>query len=343
MKRTTLKEVADECGVSLMTVSRALDPRHHNRMRPETRKRILQVVKKLNYVSDPAARRLKRRKTDVITLIVGRRFLSSPEVLDFNPHFDDLSWGTVRGAIQEARKFNYELKIEAILNDDDYDQIVSHMQPHLTDGVILIVGCSNPQIYEHLEQQRLPYISAKFAEGETPPGNVVTIERKYARIEAYKHIVESGRKKIAYIGSDKLFSSRCILTSFKDFYSDKGLYDDDLIYDVSDLFKLRELFSGFNGKPPFDALFCCNDTMADYAIREMRHMGIRVPEDVAVIGQDGNSVYMRPDRTNPATILCPWSELTATCVAELVKLIEVDSDSKIEKSIPASFIKGHTV
>lgn len=326
-----------------MTVSRALNPRHHNRMRSETRERILAVVKKLNYVTDPAARRLKRRKTDVLTLVVGNRFVSSPEILDLNPHFDDLSWGIVRGAIAEARKYNYELKIEAVLGTEENDKIISHLQPHLTDGVIL-VGDAGSALHKHLRKQGLPVVTAQFSEGKECEGRLLMIDREEERQKAYQYLLEIGRESIAFLGCDMLVSSRYFLNSFKSFFSAVDIFKPELVYSVSDLFEHRELLGGFVAKLPFDAIVCCNDTMADFTIRELRYHNIRVPEDVAIIGQDGNAVYMKPDRSNPATIVCPWSKLAAESVATLIGIIEHGKEEgNLITKIPAYFSKGQTV
>lgn len=343
MERVTLKNIAEECGVSLMTVSRALDPRHHNRMSTQTRDHILSVVKKLNYSSDPAARRLKRRKTDVLTMIVDKRFLSPASVMDFNPHFDDLSWGIIRGAITQAHVFNYELKLEAVFNEDDIRQILSHLQPQFTDGAIIVAGAANPPLCDHLDSLTIPYITAKYAESQPPPGSYITIDLEPARIAAFECILDTGRKKVAFLGSGRIYNFGNIVDSLRNFYQPRGMFDPELIYSVADIYELRELFARFAGRLPFDTLFCGNDSIADFAIRELQYNRIRVPEDVAVIGQDGNSVYTQPGRSNPATIVCPWSELTATCVSELIKMVEENSSEIVRKSIPATFSRRNTI
>jgi DNA-binding LacI/PurR family transcriptional regulator len=130
---------------------------------------------------------------------------------------------------------------------------------------------------------------------------------------------------------------------FKSYFSDKKAFDDNLIFNVDNIYDLRDLLKSFNGNFPFTALQCLNDTMADFTVRELRYMGIEVPEDIAVIGMDGNPTYQAKNGSHISTVKLPWQELAAVGARTLIGMIEQEENIlRATKLIDAVFIPGKT-
>lgn len=342
-KRVTLKTIAEKCGVSVMTVSLALDPRKQNRLRPETCKRIWEVVKECGYVSNPAARRLKRQKTDAITVVMGPRVMKGPACApDFDAHHESSSWGMIRGLITEARKYHYDIKIESLLDYGLTEDVIHHIKPHLTDGIIFYGYSELEPIIEYVKKTGIPYLIISGEKNVDDTSNFVTIDREAAVYQAFKHLLEAGHNSIGFIKCNSL-SSQNLLSMFCNYFSNKGILNEKLIYTVKDFFGLRNLLEGFNGEFPFSALFCFNDVAADMTVRELRHMGIKVPGDIAVIGMNGNPVYSGEGKVNLSTIKMPWEELAKEGIRTLIDLIENNQkEMSYSKVITAEFVPGMT-
>lgn len=342
-EKVTLKTVAEKCGVSGMSVSMALDPRKQNRLRPETRERILKTVKECGYVSNPAARRLKRQKTDAITVVMSPRVMKGPNVApDFDAHHESISWGIIRGLITEARKQHYDIKIESLLDSGLTEDVISHIKPHLTDGVIFNGYSELEPIIEYVKNTGMPYVIIDAKKRIDCVDNSVTADRDTGVYQAFDYLINSGHSSIGFIKCQSN-TSQNLLAMFRHHFFDKGIFNEELIYTVNDFFDLRNLLEGFNGTFPFTALFCFNDTAANMTVRELRYRGIKVPEDIVVIGMDGNSIYSGKGRMNLSTIKMPWEELAKEGIRTLIDLIENNqNEMSYSKIIAAEFIPGAT-
>ena len=342
----TLKTIATECSVSVMTVSRALNPRHHKSMRPETRDRILKAIDKYGYTSNPTARRLKRQKADAITLVMGPRVMKGPAVCpDFDAHHECNSWNMVRGVITEARKLNYDVKIESLLDKGLCDEVIAHIKPQLTDGVIFSNTSELEPVIEYIRKNKIPSIILEhnfdLLSSDRKP--CVAINRSSGFVSAFEHLWNKGHRKIAFFGNQKQKMSNYTRKIFESYFSEKNSFNQDFIFSLENIYDLRNLLNSFNGNFPFTAILCLNDTMADFTVRELIYMKYRVPEDIAVIGIDGNPTYQRSNASQISTIKLPWLELAETGTHALINLIEEGENSlKTSQLLEAEFIQGKT-
>ncbi|MFA6102480.1 MAG: LacI family DNA-binding transcriptional regulator [Victivallaceae bacterium] len=342
-RQITLKEIADECGVSMMTVSRALDSRRSVAMRQATRDRVLEAVKQHGYKSNLTARRLKRQKTETITLIMEPRTMTGPRgAPDFDAHYESISWGIVKGVITEARRYNYDVKLEAMLGYDknEEEDVIAHIKPQLTDGVYTFYS---RRIIDYLREQRMPFLAVcnSYVSNEMC---ALSIDRSSGYAEAVEQVFNKGHRRVAFMGCDRIVSSNYNRDLLRSLLSAKGFFDEKLVFPVNSVFDVRKLLEEFSGSLPFSAVFCYNDTLADLVIRELRFLKIKVPEQVAVIGFDGNPAYRGEDRSNPASIVVPWQELAAVGTRRLIEAIE-RGDRRITetKTIPTFFDAGQTL
>jgi LacI family transcriptional regulator len=171
----------------------------------------------------------------------------------------------------------------------------------------------------------------------------VAINRTPGFVAAFEHLWEKGHRKVAFLSNSQQISSSYTMKIFKSYFSDKKAFDDNLIFNVDNIYDLRDLLKSFNGNFPFTALQCLNDTMADFTVRELRYMGIEVPEDIAVIGMDGNPTYQAKNGSHISTVKLPWQELAAVGARTLIGMIEQEENIlRATKLIDAVFIPGKT-
>ncbi|OGV53700.1 MAG: hypothetical protein A2017_12400 [Lentisphaerae bacterium GWF2_44_16] len=340
-QHVVLKTIAEKCGVSIMTVSRALDPRHNRKMRASTRELILDTVKKYGYTSNLSARRLKRQKAESITLIMHDRLSRNMLSPDFDSHHEYISFSIMKGALKAAREYNYDIKFELPPFHESFQ-----IKPAQTDGILFCTLWNMEHVIRELKKQDIPYLAIKnnIQDPDDSPGIMyVSMNRTPGVIDSFKHLYSKGHRKIGFIGTSRQISSEANRKLLRNFLLDKNIYDENLFYNVADYFDLRKLIASFNKRLPFTALVCFNDTSADLTVREFREKGLRVPQDTAVVGFDGNITYQGKGKTNLSTVAVPWEETAAEAVRTLIQKIE-NKDEAINfiKVLTTKFIQGET-
>lgn len=339
-----MQQIADECGVSVMTVSRALSPRHKDKLRPQTLELVLKTVKKYGFLSNPAASRLKRHKLDTITLLIGKRALAVKTMNpDFDAHYEKISWGIVKDAVSTARKHGYDIRLEPIL--EDCNEVIPNLDPRLTDGVLINSAYMHGPVIEHLNKIKMPYIVMASVETDIYKNieNHVIVNTEPGLEQAVEHLYNKRHRKIAFVGADVQTHAELQRGIYEKLLQKKGIFDPDIFYKVHDAIGIRKLLSSFNGKFPFTALMFHNDAGADIAIKELRYMGIDVPGKIAVTGCDYNPTYQGEGSICLSTVELPRHDLVTQSVELLIKMINDESSGiKWPLTIPARFIKGKT-
>jgi DNA-binding LacI/PurR family transcriptional regulator len=276
-----LKDVAALAGVSVKTVSNVVNDYPH--IRPATRQKVEEAIARLGYRPNLVARTLARGQSGVVALAV-------PE-LDA-PYFAELAHHMVREAV--ARGWTVLVDETGQIHESSLLErersAASGIRDHLIDGVIL-----NPLALDDVDIARYGSVPLVLL-GErlgSEHADHVAIDNRAAAAEATRHLVERGRVRIAAIGPQPLpygHSARLRLQGYQQALEEAGRpYERALVVDSLDwrrssgadcarqLLELR--------KPP-DAIFCFNDLLALGAMQALREQGLRVPDDIAVVGFD---------------------------------------------------------
>jgi DNA-binding LacI/PurR family transcriptional regulator len=322
--KVTLKSIAAECNVSAMSVSHVLNPLKQHHVSKETREKILKVVEKYNYTRNVSASRLRRQKTDCITLIMGVRVMRGPQVApDFDAHHDALSWGIVRGIITEARKFNYDVKLEALVDVGLTSDVINHIKPELTDGVIFESASEMKEVIDYIKSLKIPYVVLNDSgfKKESLKMKTVSFEMATGIHAAIDHLIASGRKKIAYAGSEKSIFSNNNFKIVMEALKEKNLFDEKLVFDVKNFMDIKKLVSGWGDELKFDALIGLNDTVGDLFYKELTFAGFKIPEDCAIIGIGGNPTYQTTGSSCISSVKLPFYELASEGANALVSMI----------------------
>lgn len=275
----TLHDVARLAGVSIKTVSNVVHD--HPNIRPETRRRVQWAIDELDYRPNLSARGLRSGKTGVIELSV-------PELRQ--NYFAELADEVIRAA--EKRQLG--VLVEQTGGDREREiDVVKRRRPHLTDGVLYAperLGTDD----KDLLKTTFPFVLL----GERifgGPTDHVTMHNTSAAKAAVQHLLDLGRRRIAVIGAhpDGLIQVRAAdlrIGGYTAALADAGLpYDPELVRVAAPWWQwngadaTRELLST---GVKFDGLFCLNDGLALGALRALGAAGVRVPDDVAVIGFD---------------------------------------------------------
>jgi DNA-binding LacI/PurR family transcriptional regulator len=275
--RVNLKHVAARAGVSVKTVSNVVNGYAH--ITDATRARVQQAIDELHYRPNLAARNLRRGRSNVIALAL-------PE-LDL-PYFAELA----RSVIKSAEEIGWTVLIDQTDGLVDREQLVlDGIRGHLIDGLIfspITLGADD------LERRRdttpLVLLGERVYDG---PADHVSIDNVAAAQVATGHLIQLGRRRIAAIGDQPQPTSQTAHLRLRGYL--KALADADLPapeqwrcpvdrnHRADGAAAMRRLL---DLPDPPDAVFCFNDLLALGALRALQERGVRVPEDVAVVGWD---------------------------------------------------------
>jgi LacI family transcriptional regulator len=273
---TRMKDIARDLGVSVITVSKVL--RNHPDVGDETRERVLARVKELDYRPNLAARSLVTGRTYLIGLVV-------PDLL--HPFFAEIA----KSLSEVLRESGYYLIVSSSDEDTDLEeQEINQLLARRLD-VLVIASCrSTVELFFRIERQKTPYVLID----RTLPGlsaNFVGVDDEAVGMLATKHLIEIGCKKIAHIRGPETSPGIRRLEGYKRALIQNGLkvIDDYIIEEPKGDVETRQrgaeaMRELLQVKPRPDGVFCFNDPMAMGAINCALDQGIRIPEDIAVIG-----------------------------------------------------------
>ncbi|WP_134741709.1 LacI family DNA-binding transcriptional regulator [Nocardioides sp. 503] len=307
-----LKDVAIRAGVSVRTVSNVVNT-------PEvvavgTRERVQAAIEELGYRPNVAARALRRGRSEVIGLVV-------PEI--DSPYFAELAAHVVRAA--EAR--GWTVHIEQTDGSGPRErQLLDGARGQGVDGVIF-----SPWSMTADEISRRSAAPPVVMLGEQPGvGTVdhVAVDNRLAADTATRHLLASGRRRIAAVGLQPHLrneTARQRLAGYRDALAEAGVPDDERLHVAVERLHHEDGVGAMQRLAQLDelpdALFCFTDQLALGALRACADLGLRVPEDVALVGFDDIEAgrYAVPSITTVAPDKPRLAELVLTCLEERMR------------------------
>jgi DNA-binding LacI/PurR family transcriptional regulator len=297
--QVTILDIARILNISKSTVSRAITG--HPRVKPETRKKVLELAEELDYQPNMMAINLVSNKSFTIGIIV-------PEfVTSFFPQI-------VAGAQQQAAEAGYTVLISP--SNEDYNTEVTNAKVMIANRVdgILVSLTKETKNFDHLkifQRKGIPIVFFNRVCNEMAVPKVV-IDDYDAAYHAVEHLIATGRKRIAHLGGPEgLPVSQKRLSGYKDALTKHNIpIDPELIiaYDLT-LSKVAIYIKHFMSLPaPPDAIFAINDPTAIEIMKVVKKLGLSIPENVAIVGFANNygSDFISPGLT---TVNVPVKEM----------------------------------
>ncbi len=321
--RPTQRQIAEEAGVSRTTVSLVLNEVPDAHISPDTRQRVLEVARRLNYYPDETARRLVSGTTRTIALVWHRG--PDPTYRDaFLP-------GLLQGVTMAARHYGYHVIFRPTEFNELDNGYVELARGHHADGLILSGPRADDTDLLNLHRDGYSLV----LHGQLPGTDVPSVDVDNVRgaMSAVRHLLGLGHRRIGIITNAPLtyISSRQRLEGYRQALEQAHLpYEEDLVkygnYDeesgytaVGELLALQE--------PP-TAIFIASDMVAMGALRALYDRNLRVPQDVAIVGFDDITAarFITPALT---TFHVPTFGLGWSAAELLIRIIEGDQPDQI--------------
>ncbi|WP_035571543.1 LacI family DNA-binding transcriptional regulator [Halonatronum saccharophilum] len=279
MKRNKLNiyKIAEIAGVSKSTVSRVINDKAG--VGDKTRKKVLEIIKDLNYQPNSFARGLANNKTKTIGLVVS-------DITD--PFFS----GFIKGVEAKAMEDNYNIMLaNSHWVVEEELKCVKMFQEGRVDGVLIISGARDGlDVYlNDLSAKNTPVllIDRKTDNGSIPKINVDNFSGAYMGV---KYLLDLGHKKVACIKGDDVASSGASVDrvlGYKKALNDFGINNEIIVpgyFEVEDAYKATHNL--LEEQKDITAIFYLSDMMAIGGLKAIRERGLKVPDDISVLGCD---------------------------------------------------------
>jgi DNA-binding LacI/PurR family transcriptional regulator len=317
---TTIRDVAKQLGLSIYTVSRALDG--YDDVAERTRQLVIETASEMGYVPNRAARQLRRQKTETIGFIL-------PSIAKkFNePFFTEF----ISGLGEELSARNFDLLVSNATTDEGERSLYDRWaKSHKVDGFILNRMRRHDWRVTYLKEHGISFVAL----GKSQDG----IDYPLARIDAadeylnlIQHIQGNGFSRFGFIGAPTdLINHIERLKWFKLALKKSGLeFDPDLVVstDMTSTGGYEAARTLLSDSAPVDALMCVNDQTAYGVLHAAHEQGLNIGTDIAIAGFDG---LRDSDHTEPAltTLAIPVAEIAEQLVQMLLKLT---NNEKLDK------------
>lgn len=306
----TIYEVAREAGVSTATVSRVINDRRH--VREATRQRVEEAMTTLGYVANRQARGLAGGRSRVIGLLVYELGTS---------YFNQL----IRGIDAAVTSIGYDLMLVTTHARREREaQHAAELAGGPVDGLIIVLAVDIKSYVDRLHRQGVPFVLLDY-DSNVPGTTFITAANRQGTRDAVEHLIGLGHRRIGLItGTPGTSSARERLAGYRDALRDAGIEHDTRLVEKGDFLAergydaMRQLLA--LDDPP-TAVFTSADTAAVGALRAIREAGLRVPNDISIVGFDDipEASLVTPSLT---TVRQPLQEMGATAVRLLQRLVD---------------------
>jgi len=271
-----MKDIARDLGVSVVTVSKVL--RNHSDISEETRERVLARIKEVDYRPNIAARSLVTGRTYLVGLVV-------PSLL--HPFFAEIA----KSISETLRQRGYYLIISSSEEDPELEeQEINHLLERRLDTLIIASCRSSLDLFQRIEREDTPYILIDRS-FEGLAANFVGVDDEAVGVLATQHLIDIGCRRIAHIRGPETSPGMQRLRGYQHTLERNGMKilpeyiiaerKGDVDTHQRGAEAMRKLLQ-LDPRP--DAVFCFNDPLAIGAMHCILDEGLRIPEDIALIG-----------------------------------------------------------
>lgn len=304
----TLRDVADRSGVAVSTVSRVLNNQTEGfSVRSETRERVLEAARALNYRPDPILRSMRAKRTNLISIL---------GLSDFGTSVLGSTEQALNAMMHALLAKGYQLcTLPRTLGEDLY-------QPPRwrTDGAV-VIDCSDPARLAPLEASGTPYVSLNGPAG--PNGISVSVDDASGTREALHHLLVLGHRRIAFVMPDEHIKPHPSIKARFDAYqaalTEWGI--EPLTAELPSSMPALEVMSEVVRRQGATALLVYHHVMTVKLVRAAKVAGLRVPQDVSLVCFNDN--FPAADLVPSLTAMAlPSEEMGRTAARMLVDRLE---------------------
>lgn len=320
MERLTIRDIAREAGVSINTVSRALNDKPD--ISVETKERVLETVKRLGYRPNRLARGLRSNKTGTIGVIVA-------DIA--NPYFAAL----VKGVEKAAKEHNYSIILQD--TDENYEkerEAVRTILAEQVDGLLITPVQTGKETIIELQESGLPFVLLGRWFDELEADYVATDDIQGGFL-ATEHLIKQGHERIALLGGPPYISSaKERFQGYKKALDQYGIeLDEGLVRSgaitMKDGYTIAKAL--LSTKPRPTAIFAYSDFVALGIVKAIREVGLKIPGDIAIVGYD-DIEFSSCLEVPLTTVRIPKREIGRQAVEILLeRMIKADSASQFRK------------
>ncbi|AOZ93053.1 LacI family DNA-binding transcriptional regulator [Paenibacillus crassostreae] len=320
---TSIKDVANLAGVAVGTVSRVIN--NSGAVKPNTRRKVEEAIQELNYFPNEVARNFKMQKSKMVALLL-------PSI--WNPFFSELAYYI------EDELEREDFKLMLCNSGGKPEKELYYLDMLRQNKVAGIVGITYNDIENNISND-IPMVSIDRHFNKTI--TCVTSDNYEGGRLALRELVKAGARKPAFIGSVTSVFSETMNRRKGFIHEAQTMGVDYVIYEKPDPIEDDNAFFNefLNEHGDVDGIFAITDMLAANYIDRARRQGIRVPEDVKVIGYDGiqDNPYFHPILS---TIRQPVEEMARMTIRLLFNKIEGITLDKQVYRIPVLFRQGET-
>ncbi|MEE5987472.1 catabolite control protein A [Ligilactobacillus equi] len=322
----TIYDVAREAGVSMATVSRVVNGNPN--VKPATRKKVMEVIDKLDYRPNAVARGLASKKTTTVGVII-------PDVT--NVYFSSLA----RGIDDVATMYKYNI----ILANSDGNaqkevQVLNTLLAKQVDGIIFMGNNLTPELREQINRSRTPVVLA----GSVDPENElesVHIDYVAAVKEAVSDLIRRGNERVAFVSgplSDAI-NGQYRLEGYKQALKENDLvFDVDLVFETDSSYRAGEMLAPALQAMSASAAYVSDDELAAGVLNGAKDAGVEIPEEFEVVTSN-NSKLTEIVRPQLSSITQPLYDIGAVAMRFLTKMMNDEEVEQRTIELPYGFIK----
>ena len=327
MANTTIYDVAGAAKVSLATVSRVMN--NPEKVNPETRAKVLQVIKELGYRPNAIARGLASRKTTTVGVVMADVSRASTSQL-------------LGGIIDIAKKYDYAIKIFSIGENEDIKEIMRAVVAEQVDGILFL----NDELEQnqmdmamnYIKDAQIPLVLCNVLYDYSDDVPSVSIDYEHATYEITKELLAMGRKNIYLISTVRRYSiNGKKIKGYTKAMEEAGL--EPMVFRTSgDVYINKLHFEEFLKNNKVDGVIAVRDSIAVSFMNEAIKSGYSIPKDISVIGLQ-NTKYAILSRPNLTCVDTPVYDIGAVSMRLLTKYMKHEDVSEVKVVLPYHIVE----
>ncbi|AFS00120.1 catabolite control protein A [Lentilactobacillus buchneri] len=322
----TIYDVAREASVSMATVSRVVNGNAN--VKPATRKKVLDVIEKLDYRPNAVARGLASKKTTTVGVIV-------PDVT--NMYFASLA----RGIDDVATMYKYNIILtNSDSNNEKEVKVLNTLLSKQVDGIIFMGNEINDKLREEFKRTKTPIVFAGSVDEEDLYARV-NIDYVAAVQEEVKNLIDRGNRRVAFVCGplEQAINGKFRLKGYKQALKSAGIpYDEKLVFETDDTYKTGTLLQPALMAVNATAAMVTDDELAAGIMNGMSDADVKVPDDFEIITSNDTKLteMVRPKMSS---ITQPLYDIGAVAMRLLTKLMHNEPVDEKNVLLPYGLMK----